>query len=62
MQRYLSTYAMMTGRLWAKVLAPRDSIEWALRQSARMQCDCGHPKGCMVCLGILSAPSEETLP
>ncbi|RLK45693.1 TetR family transcriptional regulator [Cupriavidus plantarum] len=61
MQRYLSTYAQVTECLWDAALAPRDAIETALRQSARMQCERGHPKGCMVALGTMSAPSEENV-
>lgn len=59
MQRYLSTYAQVTESLWDPDLAPRDAVEAALRSSARMQCERGHPKGCMVGLGVMSAPSEE---
>lgn len=58
-QRYLSTYAQVTECLWNTDLAPREAIETALRQSAKMQCERGHPKGCMVGLGVMSAPSEE---
>jgi len=58
-QRYLSTYAQVTECLWDTALAPRDAIEIALRNSARMQCERGHPQGCMVGLGVMSAPSEE---
>ncbi len=58
-QRYLATYAQVTECLWDKTLPPRQAIETALRQSARMQCDDGHPKGCMVTLGVMSAPSPE---
>jgi AcrR family transcriptional regulator len=58
-QRYLSTYAQVTESLWDTDLRPRDAIETALRSSARMQCERGHPKGCMVGLGVMSAPSEE---
>ncbi len=58
-QRYLSTYAQAVEPLWDTQLAPRDAIEAMLRSSARMQCDRGHPKGCMVALGVMSAPSEE---
>lgn len=49
----------MTECLWDTDIAPRDAIETALRQSARMQSERGHPKGCMVGLGVMSAPSEE---
>ncbi|WP_414440312.1 TetR/AcrR family transcriptional regulator [Burkholderia sp. 22PA0106] len=58
-QRYLSTHAQVTECLWDTHLAPRDAIETALRNSAKMQCERGHPKGCMVGLGVMSAPSEE---
>ncbi|QHC95613.1 TetR family transcriptional regulator [Pseudomonas sp. R84] len=58
-QRYLATFAQVTECLWDESLPPRQAIETALRQSARMQCDDGHPKGCMVTLGVMSAPSRE---
>lgn len=56
---YLATYAKVTECLWDVALAPRDALETALRRSARMQCERGHPKGCMVALGVMSAPSPE---
>lgn len=58
-QRYLATYAQVTECLWDESLPPRRAVETALRQSARMQCDDAHPKGCMVTLGVMSAPSPE---
>jgi len=58
-QRYLTTFAQVTECLWDETLPPRQAIETALRQSARMQCEDGHPKGCMVTLGVMSAPSPE---
>lgn len=58
-QRYLVTFAQVTECLWDERLPPRQAIETALRQSARMQCEDGHPKGCMVALGVMSAPSPE---
>jgi AcrR family transcriptional regulator len=58
-QRYLTTFAQVTECLWDETLPPRHAIETALRQSARMQCEDGHPKGCMVTLGVMSAPSPE---
>lgn len=57
--RYLSTHARVTECLWDERLAPRQAVEMALRRSARMQCETGHPKGCMVTLGAMSAPSPE---
>ncbi len=58
-QRYVATYAQVTECLWDETLPPRQAIETALRQSVRMQCEDGHPKGCMVALGVMSAPSPE---
>jgi AcrR family transcriptional regulator len=58
-QRYLATFAQVTECLWDETLPSRQAIETALRQSARMQCDDGHPRGCMVTLGVMSAPSPE---
>ncbi len=55
--RYLATHGQVTASLQDQTLAPRDAIETALRQSAAMQCGPGHPRGCMVALGVMSAPS-----
>ena len=60
-QRYLESFAQVTQCLWDENLPPRQAIETALRQSARMQCEDGHPKGCMVTLGVMSAPSPENV-
>lgn len=58
-QRYLDTHARVTECLWDDGLAPRAAVELALRQSTKMQCEHGHPKGCMVALGTMSAPTPE---
>jgi AcrR family transcriptional regulator len=58
-QRYLSQYATVTEGLWNTALPPRAALETALRASAKMQCERGHPKGCMVALAVMSAPSPE---
>jgi len=58
-QCYLDTYARVTECLWNDDLAPRAAVELALRRSTKMQCEPGHPKGCMVALGIMSAPTPE---
>ncbi|MGK5058960.1 TetR/AcrR family transcriptional regulator [Janthinobacterium sp. LB2P49] len=58
-QCYLDTYARVTECLWDDGLAPRAAVELALRQSAAMQSDAGHPPGCMVALGCMSAPTAE---
>ena len=57
--RYLATYARVTECLWDTDMAPKEALDQALRRSARMQCERGHPKGCMVALGVMSATSPE---
>ena len=57
--RYLATYARVTECLWDTDLAPKEALDQALRRSARMQCERGHPKGCMVAIGVMSATSPE---
>lgn len=39
------------------VTPPRESVFLALLRSARMQTESGHPKGCMVALGVVGASS-----
>jgi AcrR family transcriptional regulator len=58
-QRYLDTHARVTECLWDDGLPARAAVELALRQSTKMQCEPGHPKGCMVALGTMSAPTPE---
>ncbi|ERK16378.1 Transcriptional regulator, TetR family [Pantoea sp. AS-PWVM4] len=58
-QRYIATYAQVTEFLWDNNLSARDALETTLRRSAEMQCEPGHPSGCMVGLGAMSAPSAE---
>ena len=52
-RRYLDTHGTVNDCLWDTALAPRLAIETALRRSARMQCESGHPSGCMVVLGVV---------
>lgn len=52
---YLQSHGRVNDCLWDLALAPRAAIELALRRSAAMQCEAGHPKGCMVALGVMSA-------
>lgn len=56
---YLQRHGTVMACLWDGQLAPRDAIELALRSSARMQCEAGHPKGCMVALGVMSAGAAD---
>lgn len=58
-QCYLETYARVTDCLWDDDISPREAVELALRRSTKMQCELGHPKGCMVALGIMSTPTPE---
>ncbi|MBP2199473.1 TetR/AcrR family transcriptional regulator [Pantoea cypripedii] len=56
---YLRTHAQVTESLWDAELPPRQALETALFNSARMQYEPGHPRGCMVALGVMSSCSEE---
>lgn len=56
---YLSSHGTVMNYLWDTQLAPRTALELALRASARMQAEPGHPSGCMVALGVASAGSIE---
>ena len=58
-QRYLSTFGQVTEFLWDTSLTGREAVETSLRRSAQMQCEPGHPTGCMVGLGAMSATSAE---
>ncbi|QGG76491.1 TetR/AcrR family transcriptional regulator [Pseudomonas syringae] len=60
MERYLDTYGRVTDSLFDTNLPPRDAIELTLRRSAKMQCEPGHPTGCLVALGLMSACSAES--
>ena len=60
MERYLNTHGRVTDSLFDTTLSPRTSIELTLRRSAKMQCEPGHPAGCMVALGLLSACTDES--
>lgn len=58
-QRYLDTFGRVNDTLWDDEVPPRDAIDLSLRRSSKMQCERGHPKGCMVALGVMSAPTPE---
>lgn len=59
MERYLNTHGRVTDSLFDPALSPREAIELTLRRSAKMQCEPGHPKGCLVALGLLSACTDN---
>jgi AcrR family transcriptional regulator len=59
-QQYLQTHGRVNDSLFDLALAPRAALEKALRTSARMQCEAGHPKGCMVALGVMGGCSPDT--
>ena len=56
---YLKSHGTVMDCLWDTDLPPREAIELALRRSARMQVEAGHPTGCMVALGVTSAGMIE---
>lgn len=57
---YMATYGQVNDCLWDDTLAPRDAIERALRASARMQTEQGHPSGCLIALSVNTcSPANE---
>ncbi|MBA1271789.1 TetR/AcrR family transcriptional regulator [Stutzerimonas azotifigens] len=57
--RYMDTHGRVTDPLFDQALEPREAIVTTLKRSARMQCDEGNPKGCMVALGILGTCATD---
>lgn len=58
--RYLASHGSVMAALHDRTLAPRARVETALRGSAVMQTDAGHPAGCMVILSAIIGPDTGT--
>ena len=56
---YLRTHAQVTESLWDAQLPPREALQTTLSNSARMQYESGHPRGCMVALSAMFTCSAE---
>lgn len=57
---YLSTYGQVNDCLWDDTLTPREATELALRRSAKMQTEQGHPSGCLIALSVNTcSPGHE---
>ena len=56
---YLQTHAQVTESLWDAQLPPREALQTTLFNSARMQYESGHPRGCMVALSAMFTCSAE---
>lgn len=57
---YSSTYGQVNDCLWDDSLNPREAIELALRRSAKMQTEQGHPSGCLIALSVNTcSPGHE---
>ena len=57
LERYMELYGELTRSLHDTSIPPREGVYLALLRSARMQTESGHPKGCMVALGVVGASS-----
>ena len=55
LERYMVLYGDLTRSLHDTSIAPREAVFLALQRSARMQTESGHPKGCIVALGVMGA-------
>ena len=49
---YASTYGQVNNCLWDDTPEPREAVELALRRSAKMQTEPGHPSGCLIALSV----------
>jgi len=58
LEHYMKFYGQVTRSLHDPSIEPREAVYLALQRSARMQCEPGHPKGCMVALGVMGACSS----
>lgn len=56
---YLATHGRVESCLWDGSLPPRQAIELALRRSARMQSEPGHPKGCLMVVAAVACSPEH---
>lgn len=56
---YMDTFGQVTFCLKDSSLEPRQAIEQALRQSAKMQTDSGHPLGCFIALSGTTCSLEN---
>jgi AcrR family transcriptional regulator len=56
---YLATHGRVETSLWDESIPPRQGLELALRRSARMQSERGHPKGCLMVLSAAACSAEH---
>lgn len=56
---YLKIYGDVTRSLHDTSLVPRNGIHLALQRSVEMQFGTGHPRGCMVALGVMRLGSSS---
>ncbi len=57
---YASTYGQVNDCLWDDTPEPREAVELALRRSAKMQTEPGHPSGCLIALSVNTcSPANE---
>jgi TetR/AcrR family transcriptional repressor for divergent bdcA len=56
--RYVGGYGMASAPLWDTASSPRQALEQALRDSARMQTDRRHPLGCLLVIAVTTSSVE----
>lgn len=56
---YRQTYGKVTDVLRSDSLLPRDAVETCLRQSAAMQVDASHPRGCLIAQSATNCSPEN---
>lgn len=58
-ERYLATHGQVLAPLGDATRPPREAIERAFRDSARMQTDPDHPQGCLMVLALNTCSPEN---
>ncbi len=56
---YVGTHGQVVAALYDDTLSPRDALEAALRQSAKLQSDATLPRGCMLVLSAANASPDN---
>lgn len=59
--RYMQTHGQVAAPLWRDDLPPREALELSLRATAKMQCESGHPTGCMIALWAMNDGDSQVL-
>jgi AcrR family transcriptional regulator len=60
LERYMALYGDLTKSLYDASIAPREAVLLTLHRAAKMYCEAGHPRGCMVASGAMGTGSSAS--